>query len=293
VQLTHEEAQQAKRYPLAQVRADLSVAWKISESTRDFEFALAEKGYRLAAGNKVPLAIDGHGIGYPLLRSINIGRKVDGMKPIRKAELTRRLPDQLPDLESVKNMIKDEPNHADQLPEENDMDTGLKPRLLNKACGTVEDATSSHNVNKRKKLKEQLITAHYGNHLHTSELAKYWRPRRMEDGSFRLENKAGTIIDQGDTILVQVRANKHLPGAAAAIELAKMKGWNQLKVDGSDEFKKEMYRLAKRHGIKIVVASGEDKKLWETVNSEQIKYQEQANNVSHSPRQHTNRSPKM
>ncbi len=290
VSLTHAEAQQVKRTPLKQVRTDLAEAWRISDDPEGFKQAVEEHDYAFTHGNKVPLAVDADGKKYPLLRSINAGRKALGLAPIKKAELDERLPVFVLDPDAIHKVQIELEQRQTQRTKIQPMDesttlklqpaTGKKDELI--GC-KLENAKAKNDKHERDKWKQHLLSDYYGKQIDESELTKYWRPKRQHNGSLKLSNRTGEIIDHGCSIDVKasgfIKGNSYMPAAAAALELARLKGWNELKVCGEDEFKKTIFILAIEKGVRVSLECEYDRKLWEQIEG---KVNEQDNSVPQS-----------
>ena len=274
---THGEAQQIKHFDLDSARCKISDAWVQSDSPQAFKTALRSKGYELADGDKsgVPVAIDREGHVIPLQRSINVHRKLGGLPTIKKKEFMQKLKYPLPDLDFVKESQIDKQHllsrqQADQK-EDLKMETQVqkqteKVNIPHTGKIKKRQATSKENLSD----KEKLLTAEYGFDFN-SELSRYWHVDREGDGSLRLKNKAGVIVDRGDVIEVHT-TGKQLPTAAAVIQIAQLKKWNEIEVSGTDEFKSAVYALALQNKINIQITDEGDRLLLAQVKAEHDQY---------------------
>lgn len=283
-QYQHSEHQAQKRgVPLAQVRAEVAEAWTRSDGHSAFEAALSERGYALAQGDKVPVIVDADGREYPALRSVNAGLKAQGLARISKADLAQRLPQQLPDLDAIREAQAEQ--QQTQQPEKPEMDgsAGLKPQAeAPTKDGSIEEAKAT--TRKKEEDKAKILADYYRREISEhSRLAKFWRIEQQEDGTLKLENKAAQVHDKGDLIGVDSKAGKTKLGAIAAVELAQLKGWDSLKVNGSDEFKKATFEVAAQVGMKVELETEKDKELWAAAQARAQKmeeHQEPQNSVS-------------
>ncbi|MCG7990586.1 MAG: relaxase/mobilization nuclease domain-containing protein [Candidatus Thiodiazotropha lotti] len=261
----HNEYQQEKRgITLSQIRSDLAEAWTSSDSPGAFEQALAERGYALAQGDKVPVAVDCTGKEYPLLRAINAGRKINGHQPIRKTELAGKLPEGLPSFETIKEaQIKQQ---QQQTARKHIMEGAidLKPQpepKKKKVLDSIEEAEATNE--KKKKDKYQILESYYQRSIHDTRRLRFWRVEEQSDGTLRLENATGNLVDYGDRINVECQIGKEKFSAVGAVELAKLKGWKSLKVTGSENFKSATYEEAAKRGLRVELETERDRELFD------------------------------
>ncbi|MFC1335448.1 MAG: relaxase/mobilization nuclease domain-containing protein [gamma proteobacterium symbiont of Clathrolucina costata] len=274
-QYQHAEHQAEKRgVPLAQIRAEVAQAWTRSDSPKALEVALAQAGYALAKGDKVPVIVDQEGREYPALRTINAGRKAQGLERIKKTDLAARLPQQLPDLDAIREAQTEQQQTQHAGGTDMDGATGLKPQPETATKdGSIEEANAT--TRKKEEDKAKILADYYRKEIgEHSRLAKYWRIEQQEDGTLKLANKAAQVHDKGDLIDVDSKAGKTKRGALAAVELAQLKGWGTLKVDGSEEFKKATFEVAAQVGIKVELETEKDKELWAAAQARAQKIEE-------------------
>lgn len=145
------------------------------------------------------------------------------------------------------------------------------------AEGTIEEATDNEEEKKvnKESWKLKLLREHYGDVvMEDPTIAKYWNPERLEDGQVKLSNKAGSVLDKGDQIYVYSTGlakgdDPNLPAAAAALHLAtRVKGWKEINVNGSDDFKRTLYGLAYQADIKVNIENEQDRKLYDQVKAD-------------------------
>ncbi|MCM8854654.1 MAG: MobA/MobL family protein [Candidatus Thiodiazotropha sp.] len=162
--------------------------------------------------------------------------------------------------------------------------TELKPRAEKPLDGTIGEAVKDEDERKKKRVewKLNILSKYYGDRIKEDPVfAQYWNPKELGDGVIQLSNKAGTVTDNGDVIDVKSTGrakggDPYLPTAAAALHLAtKGKGWKELNVNGSDDFKKTVYGLAYQADIKVNFQNEQDKKLFDQAKDEIDKRQEQ------------------
>lgn len=84
--------QERTRVGKAEVQAAVWSAWKASDNGAALEAALADKGLRLAMGDKVPVVVDAAGGTHPLARMVSAQAKAEGIK-ISAKEVHARLKD--------------------------------------------------------------------------------------------------------------------------------------------------------------------------------------------------------
>uniref|UniRef100_A0A9E8CQC9 MobA/VirD2-like nuclease domain-containing protein n=1 Tax=Bosea sp. NBC_00436 TaxID=2969620 RepID=A0A9E8CQC9_9HYPH len=115
---TPRERAQADRtdMPIADVRASALAAWRTSDSGPAFETSLAERGLRLAEGDRGPVLIDHAGGAHSLTRSLSAAARQEGDR-ITSATVRRRLADYpVSTIEEAKEHVRRaaiEPRQAD------------------------------------------------------------------------------------------------------------------------------------------------------------------------------------
>ena len=260
---THSEWQLQKRgVPIDQVRELLAAAWQQSDNPQSFAAALKDKGFLLAQGDKVPVVVGTDGKGIPLLRAINAARKKQGHKPIKEADLSQRLASNLRDVDAVKEDIP-------ELQKENkDMNINKDQAEMAQLqpAGKAEQAIKAKGKDEDKpewlQFREKMLFTNYGAGLEGSDLAKYWKVERGEDGLIRFSNKIGEVIDRGDLLSVNAQNKNIGKAAAAAVAIALAKGWDEVRATGSDEFKTAIFKAAKAKNLTVILDSEHDRELW-------------------------------
>lgn len=187
------------------------------------------------------------------------------------------IPSQLPDLDAVREQL----GELENLISSQQAETIEENKMMNsnpKQKGNISSANET--VNSKKTDKQKLLEEYYGQEIEGLELVRYWKINRLGDGSLQFKNRAGTVIDKGDSIDVSTKG-KQLPTAAAALQLASLKGWDELNISGTDEFKRAAYKLAIESGTKIQITNDHDRALFEQVKkaAEQRRMQE-GNSIS-------------
>jgi hypothetical protein len=278
---THEEWQLAKRgAPIENVRVALAECWRNSDNAKSFEAALADKGFAIAQGDKVPVVVGLDGQEIPLLRAINVARKKVGDKALKKSDLANRLPEKLPDIDQVReaqNEILQQPGQVTV--EKTDMSAqtqhidDLAEMAQLAPAGKAEKAIKAKNKPDEDKpdwqrFREKMLYNQYGPGLEGSDLAKYWKVERGQDGQIRFSNKAGEVIDRGEILDVNAKHRNIEKAAAAAVAIAKAKGWDEVRASGSDAFKEAIFKISKGQGIAVALDSEHDRELWKKLDNE-------------------------
>jgi hypothetical protein len=96
-------------------------------------------------------------------------------------------------------------------------------------------------------------------------LARYWRDRRLPDGSWEYSNRAGRLVDAGDEIRADVGNELEV---GAMIQIAVAKRWKAIQFDGSDDFKSRAMRAALIAGIKVTPKTDRDFEILAGVRAE-------------------------
>ncbi|HFC30375.1 MAG TPA: hypothetical protein ENJ44_04950 [Oceanospirillales bacterium] len=267
---THYESQQVKRFDLDAARSHIADAWAQSDSPQAFKAALRAQGYELADGDKagVPVAIDRDGHVIPIQRSINVHRKLGGLPTIKKKEFMQKIKYPLPDLDFVRESQMDKQHlltSSQQADQKEDLKMQTTAQEVNIPPSGKIKRSKATTIEKQSD-KDKLLTAEYGYDFN-ADLSRFWHVDREGDGSLRLKNKAGVIVDRGD--LIEVRTTgEQLPTAAAVVQIAKLKGWDEIEVEGTDEFKKAVYSLSLQNKIKITLVNEHDRLLYAEVKAE-------------------------
>lgn len=264
-QITHGENQQIKRgFDLKAARCHVADCWAQSDSPAAFKAALAEAGYQMAEGDKmgVPVVVDAAGHVIPLQRGINAHRKAGGLNSIKKKEFMKMIAHPLPDMDAVR----------EQLPEQQQtttLDNEVKPMLSNSFPKVPTQQTHKGKISRGSESKKtqsydkkSLLQEIYGERAQNLELSRYWRADRLADGSLQFKNRIGKIIDTGDTIDVAT-IGKQAPVASAAMQLASLKKWGEIKITGTDQFKLAAMGEAIKQGIKVKIENENDRVLYQ------------------------------
>jgi len=111
--------------------------------------------------------------------------------------------------------------------------------------------------------RERVLSAEYGVSMRNSKLARYWRIRGVKSG-LEFSNALGRVLDEGHR-LVAAAGNAH--EIAAMLEIARVKGWTELSIDGTREFKQQAMRAALIAGFKVNVP-GRDARMLKKIELE-------------------------
>lgn len=261
---THDEWQLAKRGAnIDQVREALAEAWRSSDTPEAFEAALAARGFVLARGDRVPVAVGLDGQEIPLLRAINVARKKAGEPALKKADLLPRLPAKLSDIDQVREaqaerQTQTQPQETDDMASDITSTGRLAPAgEAKQAKGKKEDRPDW--VQRREQMLFDIYV--YGSQINGTDLARYWKMERGEDGLIRFRNRNGEIVDRGEALDVNSSRGGTARAAAAAVTIAKAKGWAIVTAAGSDEFKTEIFRAASAAGLAVEIDNDHDRQL--------------------------------
>ena len=104
--------------------------------------------------------------------------------------------------------------------------------------------------------REQVLTEAYAREMEGSRLARFWRIERTQAG-LAFENARGRFEDRGSEIVAQAGNTMEIRGM---LDLAEVKGWQELTVSGSEAFKREAMAAALDRGLTIR-AEGRDAEL--------------------------------
>jgi len=97
-----------------------------------------------------------------------------------------------------------------------------------------------------------------------SALARFWRVQRTRDG-LAFENARGRFEDSGALITAREGNELEIRGM---LDLAKVKGWTEIQISGSDDFKRRAMTAALQRGFAIS-AEGRDAQLLHEVDRAQ------------------------
>lgn len=287
--LTHAECQQNKREKtLDESRNDISDAWAESNNAEGFETALKERGYALAHGDKVPVAVNAFGNEYPLLRSINVARKKERKTSIKKAELEIMIPTNTLYVEAVRekaieyewayqeskvkntSTLEALDEYLDQfstqlIPKNTKKVTTKEPSKI-KVSTPIEISNNLNSIQPSSSVQEQwtlyqeeLFLEQYQG-LDIDVIENHWKLSKLDDGSIMFSNELGNIIDHGRSITTDIK--NHSVTSALMVTLAVSKGWDNLNVNGSDDFKLSVYKVAIERDITCNINTEEDKHIW-------------------------------
>jgi len=265
-QITHSENQQIRNgFDLKVSRGQISDAWAQSDNADAFKAALVEKGYYLADGDKqgVPVVLDVDGHVIPLLRAINAHRKLGGLTIIKKKEFMKKVIYPLKDVDAVKEQLP-EPAHFNNSGQKAKIKKDLPLSMSNIINQQDKISGSNKILSSRKSDKKNLLDEEYGELLASIHLTRFWQVDRLSNGWLQLQNRTGTVIDRGDNILVNT-INNQQHAITAALELAKLKGWDEIIITGDDEFKTVSYEKALEMGIKVDINNEHDRLIYERV----------------------------
>ncbi len=104
--------------------------------------------------------------------------------------------------------------------------------------------------------REQVLTEAYAREMEGSRLARFWRIERTQAG-LAFENARGRFEDRGSEIVARAGNAMEIRGM---LDLAEVKGWQELTVSGSEAFKREAMAAALDRGLTIR-AEGRDAEL--------------------------------
>ena len=108
--------------------------------------------------------------------------------------------------------------------------------------------------------REEVLSDHYAADLRGSNLARFWRIERRENGLV-FSNARGQFVDEGSRITAQHGNELEVRGM---LEAAKAHGWSELVISGTDDFKRRAMRAGLEQGFSIK-AIGRDLELLEEV----------------------------
>ncbi len=101
--------------------------------------------------------------------------------------------------------------------------------------------------------REQLLSAMYEKEIRDSKLARYWRIERSSEGLV-FENARGRFEDRGELVVAK---NGNALEIRGMLDVAELKGWNELTISGSEPFKRAAMATAIERGF-AVRAEGRD-----------------------------------
>jgi hypothetical protein len=111
--------------------------------------------------------------------------------------------------------------------------------------------------------RARVLSEAYHREMADSPLARFWRIERTEQG-LKFSNARGSFVDRGDRI-VTAEANAQV--IAAMLDVATAKGWSQVRLLGSDDFKRQGMAAALDRGFKVA-AAGRDAEVLAEVTRE-------------------------
>jgi len=127
--------------------------------------------------------------------------------------------------------------------------------------------------------REEVLSETYTRDMSGTALARFWRIHRIDDG-LAFENARGRFVDHGSLITSQNGNELELCGM---LELATVKGWTEVQLTGSDDFKWRAMAAALKRGFTIH-AEGRDAQVLRDVESS---LQRDANATPHSTKDRT------
>ena len=155
------------------------------------------------------------------------------------------------------------PNHRDN--SDRDTDHGFSSSVF------FNNLPSPHIVReangdkaKWKEWREKILTERYGFEITHSSSFNHWKLKKRSD---RLELQSWNddnikIIDRGDQIEANSGHEKEIEGM---IDLAKLKKWSEILLEGDDDFVRAAMREAAKKGVKVSTKDEHQKKILETV----------------------------
>ena len=270
---THQEWQQnnTNKIKLMRVRKQLSDAWTESNTTGELEKAVTKRGYVLARGNKAIMVTGPDLTKYPLLRSINVIRKRNNEKTVRKSELEARLPSVLPMFyesceqydKLIHSKIKTLTNNHKKRPKTTKENTKNGPVIPSSYKNSLESRPITKDYWIR--YRETLLRSQYTN-LDLDSITPYWLIYQYRDGSLKFTNRSGSIHDLGDKITSNTCNT--VQSAKIMTQLCIAKGWIDVRAIGDDDFKLASYKELIRNDISCIIENRHDEIIWLQANRE-------------------------
>ncbi|MFK5914976.1 MAG: hypothetical protein QM484_11425 [Woeseiaceae bacterium] len=294
-EFTEKELQKSKRLNINtdEVRKAIYTAWDKSSCSGSFQKKLAESGYLIAQGNKALVVITSDGDAYPILRSIKVIKKKKREKTLNKPELLTRISNNVFDIpyivDNFKNIIKDklswqtanisvllEIHNNFKKPQKQILTKNYTPTTPKRTLGIKNKLQSAkNNITPAAKwvfLKKNILNKHYNTKLNTEdivEITKHWYVEKLSNKVLILRNNSGRIYDHGTQIISN--CSNHEKAAKVMIELAIAKGWGNVNINGSDEFKMEVYKQCIKKNVTCNIDAN-DIVLWQKVMKQHTKH---------------------
>jgi hypothetical protein len=98
--------------------------------------------------------------------------------------------------------------------------------------------------------REEILSDVYERDFTGSELARYWRLERVDEG-FVFKSASGWLIDVGERVVARSGNDFEI---RAMLELVSIKGWEAVEFTGDDDFKQRAITAALRRGIAVEAA---------------------------------------
>ncbi len=111
--------------------------------------------------------------------------------------------------------------------------------------------------------REEMLSGAYAREMQGSRLARFWRIERTTRG-LAFENARGWFEDQGERVIARDGNDLEIRGM---LDVAAAKGWSELTLTGSNNFKRRAMAEALDRGFTIA-AKGRDAKLLRSVEEE-------------------------
>ena len=278
VDATHNESMLKKQgKPIDQVRAYLARCWNKADSPESFKKLLLSDGYQIAKGHKVAVILTPTGDAVPLLRALNTGLKKEGRKPVKKAELEKIIKTDLIDYETLAARYEaNSPKISNAISPEKQktinkkaIDNLQRPYAIIEPSNKVKQQFKAKNTREYtpawQQARARMMYEHYGSNV-DSDLSQFWRIEVGQNGQVKLSNKLAILTDLGDRIGVGTYDSDSIEYASrAAIKLAKAKGWDSVRPNGSDEYKKSIYKIAEAEGLTVLISTDQDQKILDEV----------------------------
>lgn len=248
VTLTHSECQQHKdKKLLFEIRRLLSEAWNESENEGNLKEALNERGLTVQQGIKSIIVTDSKNNVYPLLRNINAARKALNKSTIKKIDLVSAFNNNT----SPKYIATPRINY----------NITKKVTEINIRESTYSNSIEPNNFIRHKWIdyRESLLIKYYKD-IEVTQLAQYWKIHHLQDGSLKLSNKNGNIFDNGSVISTD--SKNYDITAKTMIKLALVKGWEQVRANGDDDYKLAIYKEAILNNIECLYDNQDDYHIW-------------------------------
>lgn len=283
--LTHKEWQQQRRTGMDAdaIRAEVFAAWQSADTGKAFAAALEERGLSLAKGDKANtwVVVDANGGTHEVGRALRAHVRAAGLDAERvkaadvRARLKdldgaalpgvgeatdaqhRRMADQLGKVDEQQAAPKSEPPKKVWTEEElaawREQQAADRRRQREQRADQARDRLPRvEGGGRRPSFKLALLAEAYGKELPphlAADLA--WVNTRQRAGEVVVQLRSGTRLrDDGQRIMAQGAADDR--AIAVMIEMAKAKGWSEVRLTGSEDFKRAAAEAAARAGLGVL-----------------------------------------